>query len=143
MRILPLFLGALVSWLSVSALQGATITEVKYRLEGKSVARMMYSGRGEWGPDKYWKLLGDEPMFASENKLVPDQPDGKVATLRGKVKVSIMVRSTIIGIVDCENLKLIRKNAKSTSWYLPKEEMKRLATLAAKAKEESGKAKKD
>ena len=123
---LPLLLVVLALTLT-SALEAATITKVKYRLDGKSVAQVIYSGGDGWKSERYWKLLGWAPEIISEMKIKPDEPGGKVATLKGKVVVSIEIRnSKIIGAATVDNLTLVRKDAESDRWHLSKEELKRL-----------------
>ena len=111
----------------------ASIVDVTFKKDGKVVARSIYSGK-DGGPSTdrsvYWKLLSKKPMFGSDVTVKPDKPGGKLATLKGKIEVSIMIRNQFNkGVAKTDKLELIRKSADSDAWYLSKAELERIEAL--------------
>lgn len=128
------FLIAFGALLSGATVRGASIVKVTYKQDGKVVARSIYSGDpGGATTDRevYWKLLRSTPMFGSEVKIKPAKAGGKVATLEGKIEVSIEIRNKFNkGVAKTDKLTLIRDAADSEAWYLSKAELERLQKLA-------------
>ena len=123
----------LISLFCAAGSWGASFVKVTYKQDGKVVAKSIYSGAdGGASTDrsKYWKLLSSTPMFGSDVKIEPDKKGGKVATLKGKIEVSIEIRNKFNkGVAKTDKLELIRKKADSDAWYLSKDELKRLEKL--------------
>jgi hypothetical protein len=131
-------LAAIVMSLSFGAAtdaNAASIVKVTYQQDGKLIATMIYTG-ADGGPSsdrsKYWALL-DSPGRPYDVTIKPDKAGGKVATLKGKLEVAIMIRNKFsMGIAKTDHLQLIRSDASSDAWHLSPAERKRLEALVAK-----------
>ncbi len=114
----------------------ASIVKATYSQDGNKIALMVYTG-SDGGPNSdrasYWKLLGKAPGRAYEVKVKPDKANGKTATLRGNIRVSVEIRNKFnMGIVKTDKLKLVRDDINSTRWYIPSKELKRIVALVDK-----------
>ncbi|MBT8037276.1 MAG: hypothetical protein KJO21_06995 [Verrucomicrobiae bacterium] len=132
-RLAAVFALTLISLVGATGSWGASVVNVIYKKEGKVVARSIYSGAdGVASTDrsKYWKLLSTAPMCGSAAKIEPDKPNGKIATLKGKIEISIEIRNQYHkGTAKTDKLVLIRDKVDSHAWYLSKTELKRLEKL--------------
>jgi hypothetical protein len=77
---------------------------------------------------KYWALIAGPPEVVPDDvSIAPDRKNGKVATLKGKIRISLTIRSSInMGIVELDSLRLVRDDTKSKGWYVPKVEYRRI-----------------
>ena len=134
--ITSLLCAGLLAVVFASSLRAASIVRVTYTKGGELLASMIYSGRdGGPGSDPapYWALVAKSPEIISKVKIKADKPGGKVATLKGKIKVSLTIRNQFnMGTAETDTLTLVRDDADSDRWYLSKKEHKRIAALAMK-----------
>ena len=122
----------LVCLAAIGSSFGASIVKVTLKQDGNVISRAIYTGPDGGrtsDPAPYWKLLAQAPQFTSDVAISPDVENGKVATLKGKVEVSIQIRNKFsMGVAKTDSLTLIRKND-GQGWYLSKEELKRVMKL--------------
>lgn len=86
-------------------------------------------------PTQYWNLLAKPAAFTYNVKVKPDKESGTVATLRGKIAVSIQIRNKYdMGTAAVDALTLTRENAESNKWFFSAKELKRVTRLVGKAK---------
>lgn len=140
-NLLPAIAISAVAIVAVPQLHAASIVKAAYSHNGEQVALMIYTG-SDGGPtsdrEGYWKLLGKAPESASKVKIKPDKADGKTATLKGDVSVSVEIRNKFnMGVAKTDKLTLVRENTEFTRWYIPAKELKRIVALIDKKPAES------
>lgn len=125
-------LGCLIAF-APDMTQAAAIVKATYSQDGEEIASMVYTGpdgRPRSDPAMYWELLGKAPEITSDVKIEPDMKDGKTATLKGDIVVSVEIRNRYsMGTVKTDELKLVRDDDHSKKWYMPAEELKRIRAL--------------
>ena len=89
--------------------QGASIVRVTYIQNDQKVGAGIYTGSdGGAGsePIGYWALSAGPPEIVPDDvTIVPDKENGRVATLRGKIHISLTIRNSInMGIVELDSL---------------------------------------
>ncbi len=134
--IVALFLFGLIAVFSTSSTRAASITKGTYIHNGKPVALAVYTGPdGDPKSDAstYWALLGKVPEFVFGVEIKADKPDGKIATLKGNIMVSVEIRNQFnMGVAETDKLTLIRDDADSNKWHLSTAEQKRITALVKK-----------
>ena len=135
-RLLTLLLAVLLALAFSSRMDAASIVKVTYTQDGVLLGTMIYTGKDggpQSDPAPYWQLTTKAPEITSKVKVKPDEAGGKVATLKGKIEVSLTIRNQFnMGTVKTDTLVLKRKNADSDQWYLSEKELKRLKLLMKK-----------
>ena len=110
----------------------ASIVKVTYQLEGDTIALMVYSGPvggPNSDPAKFWALLSEAPQAAYDVNVKPDQPNGKAATLKGNITVSLQIRNQFsMGKVKTDTL-LLQRDDNTGQWYPTVAELNRLQKL--------------
>lgn len=137
-KINPITAVVIAAFTIVSAVpsHAASIVKATYSQDGNKIAEMVYTG-SDGGPNSnragYWKLLGKAPGGAYDVKVKPDKANGKTATLRGDITVSVEIRNKFnMGIAKTDKLELVRDDIDSTRWYIPVNELKRIVALIDK-----------
>lgn len=95
--------------------QGASIVRVTYIQNDQKVGAGVYTGSdGGAGsePAGYWALIAGPPKIVPDDvTIVPEKKNGRVATLKGKIHISLTIRSSInMGIVELDSLRLVRND---------------------------------
>jgi hypothetical protein len=119
--------------LAVGPTFAASIVKATYSRDGDAIALMIYTGPDggpHSDPAQYWALLGKAPESAYDVKIKPDTAGGKIATLKGEIKVTVEIRNKFsMGAVEVKELTLKRDGGDSTKWYVPTKELKRIQAL--------------
>lgn len=129
----------LVGWVAAST-QAASIVQVTYFQNDKPVATGVYTGSAGGAnsdPATYWALITRPPEIVSADlSITPDKKNGKVATLKGNIRLSLTIRSSIsMGIIELDSLRLVRNDTKSKRWHVPKDEYPRIGNLVKTLKD--------
>jgi hypothetical protein len=114
-----------------SAFAARLVTAV-VQLDGQTVLSSKYQDNDFWGappgPAVVWRYLGKEPMWAEEPVLVTaDAAQRLEAKLKGSLDIRLQHVNHLIVQAKASELTLIRANPSSDKWFLPTEEVERLA----------------
>jgi hypothetical protein len=114
---------ALGSSAFAARLLGATV-----QLNGQTVLQSKYQDDDFWGAPTVWRYLGKEPLLVEKGAQVQaDVADPLRAKLRGSLVIRIQHVDRLIVEAKAGELTLIRADPSSDKWFLPAEEVERLA----------------
>lgn len=110
----------------------ARLLTATVQLDGQTVLQSKYQDDDSWGtppgPATVWRYLGKEPIWVEQGaQIQADAADPVRAKLRGNVVVRVQHVDRLIVEAKADELTLVRANPSSENWYLPADEVERLA----------------
>ncbi len=120
-------------WLSMpDSAFAARLVTVLVQLDGQTVLTSTYEDDDFWGAPPsaatVWRYLGKEPMWAEKGvQVTADAAAPLQAKLKGSVVIRLQHVDHLIVEVRTSELILIRADPSSIRWFLPAEEVERLA----------------
>jgi len=111
---------------------GARLLKAYFDVDGKAVLLTYYDDNGRAGPAKVWRYLGEQPILVAKEPggVAPDAENPKTAVLAGKVRIRVQHTDRIIVEATVERVRLVRKDATTRKWFLPADEVERIAKAA-------------
>jgi len=99
---------------------------------GKTNLQTIWTSSDATPAAKVWRNLGREPAEVDEPGLAvaPEPGNPLRATLTGEVEIKLTHAIFLLGYCKVTNLILIRRDANSPRWYLPRAEVERTARAA-------------
>jgi hypothetical protein len=132
-RRLAIWLLAAGLWLSLqgSAFAARLVTAV-VQLDGQTVLRSTYQDDDFWGTPPgaatVWRYLGQEPMWVEKGgQVTADAAEPAQAKLKGSLVIRLQHVDRLIVEAKAAELTLTRADPSSDKWFLPAEEVERLA----------------
>ena len=130
-RLVVSFLGVWL-WLALgSSAFAARLLSATVQLNGQTLLHSTYQDNDFWGaPDAatVWRYLGKEPLWVEKGAQVQaDAADPSQASLRGDLIIRLQHVDRLIVSAKATELTLIRSDPSSDNWFLPAEEVERLA----------------
>jgi hypothetical protein len=120
-------------WLATgSSAFAARLLSATVRLNGQTVLHSKYQDDDFWsappGAATVWTYLGKEPLWVEKGAQVQaDAADPVRAKLRGSLVIRLQHVDRLIVEAKAAELTLIRADPSSDKWFLPAEEVERLA----------------
>ncbi len=130
-RITCLLAGLLCLVLVNSALAARFLTAI-FQVDGQTVLESAYEDDDWFGPPPgaqvVWRYLAKEPLGVERKSLISvDRADPLKAKLRGHVVIRIQHVDRLIIERETSELRLIRTTPSSERWFVPTEEVERVA----------------
>jgi hypothetical protein len=120
-------------WLSMhgSALAARLVTAI-VQLDGQIVLRSTYQDDDFWGAlpgaATVWRYLGKEPLWVKKGvQVTADAAEPLRANLKGSLVIRLQHVDRLIVESKAADLTLIRADPSSEKWFLPAQEVERLA----------------
>jgi len=125
------FLAVLV-WLAMcNPASAARLLTATVKLNGQTVLQSTYPDNDYWGAPPaatVWRYLGKEPMSVEKaTRIEADAADPLRAKLRGDLLIRILHVGRLIVEAKADELTLVRTDPESDKWFLPADEVERLA----------------
>ena len=120
-------------WLALgNSAFAARLLSATVQLDGQTVLQSKYQDDDFWGtppgPAVVWRYLGKEPIWVEKGAHVhADGTDPLHAKLRGNLVIRIQHVDRMIVEAKATEITLIRPDPSSDKWFLPAEEVERLA----------------
>jgi hypothetical protein len=91
------------------------------------VLRTVFDAPDSESPAKFWRRAGQEPSHSEEEvlRVKPDPGDPLHATLKGAIHIKILHTTNPQTTVSLTDLKLVRRAADTSKWFLPESEADR------------------
>jgi hypothetical protein len=114
-----------------SAFAARLVTAI-VQLDGQTVLSSTYQDDDFWGAPPgaatVWRYLGKEPMWAEKTaRVTADAAEPLQAKLTGSFVIRLQHVDSLIVQAKASELTLIRADPSSDKWFLPTEEVERLA----------------
>jgi hypothetical protein len=103
-------------------LLGATV-----ELDGRVVLSTAYEDDSNPYPERVWRYLGREPLWADVSEVSADPANPARANLRGPLLIRIRHTTSPIVESTASELTLVRKETTGDRWFLPEGEVERIA----------------
>jgi hypothetical protein len=118
-------------FLTGSAFAARLVTAI-VQLDGQTVLSLTYQDDDFWGAPPgaatVWRYLGKEPMWAEKNvRGTGEAAEPLQAKLKGTLVIRLQHVDSPIVEAKASELTLIRADPSSDKWFLPAEEVERLA----------------
>jgi hypothetical protein len=120
-------------WLAMgNSAFAARLLSATVELNGQTVLHSQYQDDDFWGAPPgaatVWRYLGKEPLWVEKGaQLHADAADPLRAKLRGNLVIRLQHVDRLIVEAKAADLTLIRAGPSSDKWFLPAEEVERLA----------------
>jgi hypothetical protein len=120
-------------WLAMgSSAFAARLLSATIQLNGQTVLHATYQDDDFWGAPPgaatVWRYLGKEPLWVEKGPQVQaDAADPLLAKLRGNLVIRLQHVDRLIVEAKAAELTLIRAGPSSDRWFLPADEVERLA----------------
>ena len=111
---------------------GARLLTAIVQLDGQTVLSSKYQDDDFWGhppgPAIVWRYLGKEPMWTEEPmRITADAAEPLQAKLKASLVIRVQHVDHLIVQAKASELTLIRTDISSDRWFLPPEDVERLA----------------
>jgi hypothetical protein len=119
-------------WLSMhGSAFAARLVRATVQLDGQTVLHSTYQDDDFWGAPPgaatVWRYLGKEPMWVENGvQFTADAAEPLRVKLKGDLVIRLQHRD-LIGEAKASELTLIRADASSDKWFLPVDEVERIA----------------
>src|SRR5262249_29715057 len=128
LAVIPL---AVCLWLAIgNSASAARLLTATIELNGQTVLQSTYPDNDYWGAPPaaaVWRYFGREPMSVEKAQIPADAADPLQAKFRGDLVIRILHVDRLIVEATATDLTLIRRSPASDKWFLPAEEVERLA----------------
>jgi hypothetical protein len=120
-------------WLSMPAPAfAARLVTATFQRDGQTVLRSTYQDNDFWGAPPgaatVWRYLGKEPMWVEKGvQVAADAAEPLQAKLKGSLVIRLQHVDRLIVEAKADDITLIRADPSSQKWFLPTEEVERLA----------------
>jgi hypothetical protein len=105
----------------------ARLLTAEVEVDGKLVLRTSYADDGTANRSAVWRYLGREPGMAETAKIQPDEANPDRARLTGNIAIRIHHGGGSVVLAKATELQLVRIGSPNDRWYLPADEVERIA----------------
>ena len=108
---------------------GRKLLKMEVYQNDQLVLRTVFDAPDSEPPAKLWRRAGQEPSHSEEEVLhvQPDPGDPLHATLKGTIHIKILHTTNPQTMASLTDLKLVRRAADTSKWFLPESEVERAA----------------
>ncbi len=126
-RTMGLLLVLIAATLAGCSFPGRKVLTMEVHQDDQLVLRTVFDAPDSESPAKLWRRAGQEPSHSEEEvlRVKPDPGDPLHATLKGAIRIKILHTTSPQTTASLTDLKLVRRTANTSRWFLPESEVER------------------